>query len=242
MGKRSGMGMGAAYGGYDLANDIGAFSVGGGPALLVTTGIDKLGFERIGGQIDGHIDLDAFFNDATARMHPVGAALPMTDRHLMMFLASTIGAAAACMIGKQIDYAPTRGADGALGMSMPHPANGYGMEWCELLTAGYRTDTTATNGTALDGGASSATGWAAYLQVPDLTGTNVVVTLEDSADNVSFSAVTGGAFTSVTADHTVQRIQSAAGATLRRYVRAVTSGTFTGAQFIVALTRRPIGS
>lgn len=242
MAKRSGMGMGAAYGGYDLASDIGSLTIGGGPALLPVTGIDKSAMERIGGQFDGHIDLEAYFNDATARMHPVGSALPMTDRQIIVFLASTIGATAGCMVGKQIDYAGTRGTDGALGYAMPHPANGFGLEWCELLTAGYRTDTSGTNGTSYDGAAATTTGWAAYLQVVDVTGTNVVVTLEDSADNVSFAVFTSSAFTSATADRTVQRIQGAAGATLRRYVRAVSSGTFSSATFIVALTRRPTGS
>jgi hypothetical protein len=242
MSKRSGIGMGAAYAGYSFANDIGALSIGGGPALIEVTGIDKSGHERKGGLIDGHIDLDAFFNDAAAQMHAVASPQPSTDRQLMVFLASTIGAAAACMVGKQLDYAPTRNADGSLPIALPHPANGFGMEWCELLTAGYRTDTSATNGTSLDGTAATTTGWAAYLQVVDVTGTNVVVTLEDSANNIAFAAVTGGAFTSVTADRSVERIEGAIGATLRRYVRAVTSGTFISATFIVAVIRRPIGS
>lgn len=242
MSKRSGIGMGAAYGGYDLADDIGALTIGGGPAVIEVTPITKAAPERLGGLIDGHIDLDAFLDDAAGQMHVVGSALPTTDRQIIVFLASTIGASAACMVGKQLDYAPTRNADGALPITLPHPANGFGMEWCELLTAGYRTDTSGSNGTALDDGAATTTGWAAYLQVLDVTGTNVVVTLEDSANNIAFSAVTAGAFTSVTTDRSVQRITGAAGATLRQYVRVVTSGTFSSATFIVAVTRRPIGS
>lgn len=245
MTKRSGLGMGAVYGGFDLANDIGSLTINGGPALMERTGIDKSGIERIGGLLDGAIDFGAFFNDATARAHPVFSAITAADRQMVVFLASTIGASAACMVGKQLDYAGTRGADGALDFAVPHPANGYGLEWCELLTAGIRTDTTATNGTSLDGtvaAAPSTTGWAAYLQVLDLTGTNVIVTLEDSANNTDFATFTGSAFTSVTTDRGVQRLAGAAGSSVRRYVRAVTSGTFTSAPFIVALTRRPIGS
>lgn len=242
MAKRSGLGMGAVYGGYDLANDIGNLAIRGGPALKERTGLDKSARERIGGLLDGGIDLGAFFNDATARAHPVFSAITASDRQMIVFLASTIGASAACLVGKELDYAGTRGADGALDYALSHPANGYGLEWCELLTAGIRTDTTATNGTAYNGSAASSTGWAAYLQVLDMTGTNVVVTLEDSADNISFATFTGSAFTSATADRTVQRLAGAAGSTVRQYVRAVTSGTFTSAPFIVALTRRPIGS
>ena len=241
MAKSSGMGMGAVYGGYDLANDIGALAIRGGPALLETTGINKSAHERIGGQLDGAIDLEAFFNDAAAQMHPVGSAITAADRQLIVFTASSIGAPAAAMIGKQLDYSGSRGSDGSLGYSLPHPANGYALEWGNLLTAGLRTDTSATNGTAHDGGAASSTGWSAYLQVIDVTGTNVVVTLEDSANNSAFAVFTSSAFTSATADRTVQRIQGAVGATVRRYVRAVTSGTFTSATFIVAFTRNPVG-
>jgi hypothetical protein len=242
MTKRSGLGMGAVYGGYDLANDIGNLTLGGGPALLEQTGINKSAHERIGGLLDGRIDLGAFFNDAVGQAHPVLSALPTTDRQMVVFLASTIGAVAGCLVGKQIDYSGTRGADGALMYSVPHPANGYGFEFANLLTAGYRTDTAGTNGASLDGAAASSTGWAAYLQVLALTGTNVVVTLQDSANDSAFATFTGSAFTSATAARTVQRIQGATGSTVRRYVRAVTSGTFSSATFIVALTRQPVGS
>jgi len=172
MTKRSGLGMGAVYGGYDLANDLGSLTIHGGPSPIILTGIDKSAFERIGGLLDGAIDLGAFFNDATARAHPVFSAITAADRQMIAFLASTIGASAACMIGKELDYAGTRAADGSLKYAVPHPANGYGLEWCELLTAGIRTDTTATNGTSLDSGLvpGTSTGWAAYLQVLDRPG------------------------------------------------------------------------
>lgn len=242
MAKISGLGMGLALGGYDVANDIGALTIRGGPTPIERTGINQSAFERIGGLLDGGIDLTGFFNDAADRLHGVASALPPTDRQVIVFLASTIGAAAACLVGKQLDYGLARNADGALDLTIPHPANGYSLEWADLLTAGYRTDSSATNGTGLDGVAASSTGWAAYLQVLSLTGTNIVVTLEDSADNITYATFTGSAFTSVTAGRTVQRLAGASGTTVRRYVRAVTSGTFSSASFIVALTRRPTGS
>lgn len=242
MAKSSGLGQGIAIGGYDLANDISTVNVRGGPAMLDATGIDKSAVERMGGLLDGGIDVTAFFNDAAARSHPIFAALPTADVHVCYFMASTIGADAACMVGKQLDYSGTRAADGSLTFSIPHVANGYGVEWSDLLTAGYRTDTSGTNGASLDGAAASSTGWAAYLQVIALTGTNVVVTLEDSADDASFAVFTSSAFTSATVARTVQRISGVTGATVRRYVRAVTSGTFSSATIIVALTRRPAGS
>ncbi len=69
-----------------------------------------------------------------------------------------------------------------------------------------------------------------------ITGTSVTVTLEDSADNSSFAGFTGSAFTAATVLGW-QRIAGAAGATVRRYVRARTSGTFSNAQFAVVFVK-----
>jgi hypothetical protein len=74
---------------------------------------------------------------------------------------------------------------------------------------------------------TSTDSWIADLHVPALDlggGTNVVVTLRDSADGVTFSDVTSGAFTAVTAAATSERL-SATGQ-IRRY-RAI-DWVFTG--------------
>lgn len=83
----------------------------------------------------------------------------------------------------------------------------------------------------------SAWGAQAYLQVTGFTGTSVTVAVQDSADNSSWAAVTGLTFTAVTAAPAWQRLATAGSATLRRYVRAVTTGTFTSATFAVMLNR-----
>lgn len=242
MAKSSGLGQGIVVAGYSIPNDVASVMVKGGPALLDMTGLDKSAHERIGGLLDGGIDLTAFFNDAADRAHPVLKTLPTTDVIVLYHHSSTLGAECACMVGKELDYGPTRAADGSVLFAVPHAANGFSLEWANLLTAGLRTDTSGTNGASVDGGAASATGWAAYAAVIDVTGTNVVLSIEDSADNASFAAVTGGAFTSVTVDRTSERIAGAAGATLRRYVRVVSAGTFSSATFIVAITRHPVGA
>ncbi|MDX3643099.1 hypothetical protein P1P70_27595, partial [Streptomyces sp. MB09-02B] len=77
---------------------------------------------------------------------------PTTDRHMLWATGTTLGDPAACMVGKQIDYNPTRGADGSLTISVSSQANAYGLEWGDLLTAGQRTDTGAANGTAAEFG------------------------------------------------------------------------------------------
>jgi Bbp16-like protein len=106
-----------------------------------------------------------------------------------------------------------------------------------------RTDTGATAGASLDGGASTAFGAQAYLHVmAPFTGTDVTVKLQDSADNATFADVASGAFAQTTAGQTWQRIALTNTATLRRYVRAttITTGGFTSASFAVVLVRNPI--
>jgi hypothetical protein len=68
------------------------------------------------------------------------------------------------------------------------------------------------------------------------TGTDITVTLEDSADDVTFAAVTGGAFAAKTGIG-FERIQTGRTATIRRYTRIATTGTFTSATFLVNFVR-----
>lgn len=90
--------------------------------------------------------------------------------------------------------------------------------------------------------AVTAFGAQAYLQVTAFTGTDVTVTIQDSADNTTFANVAGLSFTATTAAHTTQRIATSNTATIRRYVRAITttSGGFTNATFAVVLVRNMV--
>jgi len=240
--KSSGLGQNLYVAGVDVSGDIGSLqSVHGGPAALDTTGIDKRAFERIGGVRDGGLAYTAFFNDALAHLALRG--LPTADVHLMYVMATSVGGAAACAVVKQLDYPANRAAGGALTFAVPNVGSGFGLEMMGgggdgMLTAGKRTDAAPTNGTSIDYGAvSTLFGASAYAQVFSLTGTNVILTVQDSADNAAFAAVTGLAFTSVTAAPATERLQTAAGATIRRYVRVASSGTFSQAIFAVAFIR-----
>jgi len=238
MAKQSGLGDNCYVAGYDLSGDVGSLgSISTPRGITEVTGIDKSAPERILLGKDGLIDYSAWFNPAAAQAHPRLSSLPTTDQILTYCRGTTLGNPAAAMVAKQLNYDGTRGADGAFSFAVQAQANGYGLEWGRQLTAGKRTDTTATNGTSVDHTTvETLFGWQAYLHVFAFTGTSVTVTLQDSADNSTFASLTGGGFTAATGV-TSERKAGAADATVRRYIRAITTGTFSNAQFAVMFVR-----
>jgi hypothetical protein len=240
MAKQSGLGDRLFVGGYDLSGDIGSLGgIAGGPDPLEVTGIDKSGMERIGGKRDGSIEFMAYFNDASGQAHPRLASLPATDVILSYCRGTTLGNAGAALVAKQLNYDGSRNEDGSLTFKVNALANGYGLEWGRQLTAGKRTDGSATNGTGVDFAAASSFGLQAYLQVFAFTGTSVTVKLQESSDNGggdAFADVVGGAFTIATGI-TTERIATSSALAVERYLRVVTTGTFSNAVFAVLVVR-----
>lgn len=242
MAKASGLGDNAYVAGYDLSGDICALTrIGGGPAALDVTAINASGHERIGGLRTGEISFNTWMNAALLHEHVALSGLPTADVHMMYTRGTTIGNPAACMVCRQINYDWTRGADGSMQGAVQGLSDGYGLEWGELLTAGLRTDSAATNGASLDyGSVSSLFGLQAYLHMTAFSGTDVTVKLQDSANDSAWSDIAGAVFTQVTSgnQHT-ERIAISNAATVRRYVRAITitTGGVTSVTFAVALVR-----
>ena len=245
MAKQSGLGDNLYVAGFDLSGDIGTLDTISGPtALLDVTSIDKSAMQRIGGIRDGMIEYTAFFDQQSGQAHPTLKSLPTTDRVLTYCRGTALGSPAACLNAKQINYDPSRGSDGSLTFKVSNQGSLYGLEWGTQLTAGKRTDTTATSpGTGVDfTTVSTAFGWQAYLQVFTVTGTSVTVTLQDSADNSAFTNLTGAAFTAATpaGSPQTQRLEGGRTATVRRYLRAITTGTFSNAVFSVVFVRNDV--
>lgn len=246
MSKQSGLGDNLYIAGYDLSGDISALpNIGGGPAVQDVTGIDKSAMQRIGLLRDGRMQMATFFNPAVGQAHPRLASLPTTDVILSYFRGTTAGGQSACMVAKQANYDGTRADSGEFTFTVEALANGYGLEWCRSMTAGKRTDTTATNGSSVDFTTGSTTfGLQAYLHVFAFTGTSVTVKLQESSDNGvgdAFADVTGGAFTAATGI-TSQRIATSSSQTVERYLRVVTTGTFTNAIFAVSVNRNEVAT
>jgi hypothetical protein len=240
MAKQTGLGHSFWVGGNDISGDTQQVKSANPIQTLDGTDITQSANARLFGHRDGNMDFTVFMDPTGA--HPVLSALPTSDTLMTWALGSVLGNPAACLVAKQINYDPTRGTDGSLLIAVHGDANGYGTEWGVQLTAGLRTDTAATNGTSLDQGAATNFGAQAYLQCTAFTGTDVTVHVQDSADNVTFTDVTGLVFAATTAAQTWQRLATANNATIRRYVRVATttSGGFTSATFAVVLNRNPI--
>lgn len=101
-------------------------------------------------------------------------------------------------------------------------------------------ETGTVNGASANEGAQTTAGWVAHLHVTGfVTFTNVTLKLQDSANDSVWADLTGGGFTVVTGTGG-WRIESAAGATVRQYVRVIISAV-TGAgsiTFACAFGRR----
>jgi hypothetical protein len=240
MAKQSGLGDNFYVAEFDLSGDVGAIGTIASPrAVLRQTGIDKRAHERKHAHKDGLLEWSSWFNDAAGQAHPALAPRPTTDRIVSYYRGTTIGNVAACMTSKQINYDPNRAADGSLKMGIQALANGFGLEWARMLTAGKRTDGSATNGSSLDYGAAIATtnfGLQLYYHLFAFTGTSVTIKVQDSTDNSSFNdlpAATTGALTAVGSG----RVVTGTTEQVDRYLRIATTGTFSNAVFAVAVVK-----
>lgn len=241
MSKQSGLGDALYVAGYDLSGDVGSIGrVGGGPNPLEITGIDVEGMERLGGVRDGSLEWSSWFNPD--RAHPVLSVLPTSDVIVTYCRGTALGSPAASLVSKQIGYDGTRGEDGSFSFELQAQANGFGLEWGRLLTAGVVEHTEADEEASVDGGAASSFGLQAYLHVMEFTGTDVTIKLQQSSDDGGTDAwadVTGGAFSEVTAGPTAERIATASGQAVERYLRVVTvtDAGFSSLAFAVAVVR-----
>jgi hypothetical protein len=229
--------------GVDVSGDIQSLGkISGGPAALDMTAINNSAFARQGGLRDGGMDFVSYFNPGAFLTHAKLSALPAADVICSYFNQPAIGSDAACLNGKQVNYDPTRGTDGSLTFAVQAVASGFGLEWGTQLTPGRRVDGAATAAgpaNSLDTLASAAFGAQAYFHLFAFTGTSVTISVWDSADNITFAAVAGLTTTALSVAQAV-RVAISNTATVRRYVAVATAGTFTSADFAVAMHKNEV--
>jgi hypothetical protein len=236
MAKQSGLGDNLYVGGINLSGDIGSIgSIAGGPAVLEVTPINKSGFERLGGLRDGRIEFSSFFNDAVGGAHPTLKVLPIADVVVSYWRGTLNGGQVGSLIGKQINYDPTRGNDGSLLIATEALANSFGLEWGRGMTDGDDSIGGASSGGAIDFGAEANFGLQAYLHVFGFTGTSATVAVQDSADGstgwadvVAFAAVSG------VGD---QRVQSSRTENVKQFLRWNITGTFSSLIFALSAVK-----
>lgn len=243
MAKTSGLGDNFYISGYDLSGDVSAIGqLGGGPATLDVTGIKSSANELIGGLRQGDWQFTSFWEfTSSGQGYALNAldSLPTADVIATYFRGTTLQNPAACINGKQLNMDPTRDATGNLTIAVEVQGNEYGMEWGEMLTPGLRTDADATVGAYIDDGAGSSFGGQAYFQLVEFTGTSVTIDIQScttSGGTYATTGLTSAAFTAIGA----QRLAVANTTTINRYLKVITSGTFTNAVFAVAFMRNPV--
>lgn len=170
--------------------------------------------------------------------HNALAPLPRADVACMYARGNAVGNPAGLLVAKQLSYDGTRDNTGNLTFQVEADGNSFGMEWGTLLTSGIRADTAATNGPSRNDGAGTTFGAQAQLQLFELAGTNVDVAIQHSTDNVTFTTLID--FGSLTAAPNGLRAIVSNTTTVNQYLRVITTGTFTYAQFAVAINRNTI--
>jgi hypothetical protein len=236
--KETGLGDRFFLDGYNLSGDVGALqSIGMTRALIDVTGIDKDAHERLPGLGDSEITWNAWFNPTAGQSHPQMKDIP-DDRHVMYWRGSTAGVPVAAMVGTQATYDVQRGADGALATTAQvMNKSGDMLDWGKALTDGPESVTGTGNLAGVDLG-TGAGEVNAYLQVISFVGTNITFTLQHSLDDDAadaYAAITGGAFTQVTAAPAKERIEI--DGPVERYVRVAITGTFTSCTFVIGARR-----
>lgn len=233
MAKQTGLGDNFYVGAYDLSGDIGAVqNIQTSRALIDTSALTQSGYERLLGRADGQMAFTAYFNPAAGQAHPVlsavGTASGTAAGTVVSYAhGSTVGNDMASLDSKQVDYNVAVAADQSISVTATaQAANGAPVEWGLMLTSGKQTFASAGSATStIDGGGATSFGAAATLHAFSIASGTATVAVQDSADNASFTDVSGMTWTVSAAG--ASRIATTKTATIRRYRRINTSGTFT---------------
>lgn len=235
MAKTTGLGDDLYFGGFHIGGDIQTVTMHGGPGLLDVTDITQSAHSRLGGLRDGAFDITAYMNPSAGQEHAAFSPLSLTDEIVTYLRGQVLGNPALCQNSKEINYDPTRAADGSLTEKVTADANGFGQEWGIQLTAGLRTDTTATTGAFFTDIGATSFGAQAYLQIVSFTGTSVDVT-------ISHATTSGGSYSTLidfAAQTAIGSFRQAVSnvTTVNQFLKVNTSGTFTSAAFQVTFVR-----
>ena len=238
MAKESGLNVRLYVEGKDMSGSANALSGAGySQAMLETTPLNTSAATRITGLADGTLSVNGYFDTSDdAPWAEDSGKLPSSDAVVLVALSSAVGDPSVGMNAKEGEFNVSRSSGSAISITSSFSGNGMGGEFGEMLTAHDDTHSSAGSGTVVDSGASSSSGGAGYVQVISLGSGSVVVNLQESTSSggsysnfMTFSTVAAAAAPSaerVTMEGTVQR-----------YIKVVTTGTFSNAKIAVAFAR-----
>jgi hypothetical protein len=241
--KVTGLGDNFYIAGYDVSGATSSLSkISGSITPLDYTDITQSAHARLGGVRDGNIDFTTYLDTSASGAHSFYSSLSTADVIANYFRGTTAGNPAAGMVAKQLNYDFTRAANGMLTANVHLDANSSGLEWGLMLTAGKRTDTSATAGSFYDNGAAFAFGAQAYLQVFSFTGTDVTVA-------VQHAATSGGSYSNIipfaqitSSTPAAQRVTVSNTTTVNEFLKVTTTttGGFSNLVFAVMINVNPL--
>ena len=242
MAKQTGLGANFYVGGFDVSGDTQDIkNITGGPRLWDVTDITQSGRARLGLQRSGDIAWTSFFDPSVSGEHAALSGLPTADVTASVFLNPLLpGSPAASCTAKLVTYETKRTAAGELTVDFAVQSNGFGVEWCDALTGGKRTDSAATVGPFFDNSAAFNFGAQAYFQVFAFTGTSAVIDIQHATTSGGAYSSTGLTTSSIVSAPQTQRLATANNVTINQFLKVVTTGTFSNLVFAVMINVNPI--
>jgi len=241
MAKESGLNVRLYVMGNDLSGDANALDGAGyTQELMDTTCLENAAMTRMVGRADGSIGVSGYFDNASNKIHATFSSnsgkLPTADQVVLVALSSAAGDPSVGISAKEADYNVSRSQGSAMTVSSTFSGNGMGGEFGQMLTAHDDTHSSAGSGSVVDSGASSSNGASGYCQIMSLASGSVIVKIQEATSS-------GGTYSDLITFSTV----AAAGApsaerlvmsgSVARYLKVITTGTFSNAKIAVALCR-----
>lgn len=196
--------------------------------------------DHLVGTFSGSITSEGLFDGSSGAIHTrLSTAFASADSDITLLPAgSALGNAGFALSGTQVKYSVTEPVEDVVTVSFEAQSNGGAILPVSELQA-LTAVTSTGNKTGIDGGAASATGWTAWLQVTAFSGTDCTIKLIDSATGVSsgMGDVSGGSFTQFTGITSEKIASSTTTAALKQYVGVNFAGTFSSVTCSVVVAR-----
>ena len=240
MAKESGLNVRLYVMGYDLSGDANAVdSMGYTQNLMETTPLNSAAATRIVGLADGGLTVNGYFDNATGKIHPTftsnSGKLPTADQVVLVPMGASVGDPSVGISAKEADYSVSRSSGSAITVSSSFNGNGMGGEFGVMLTAHDDTHSSASSGSSVDNSASSSSGGSGYLQAFSLDSGSVVVKIQESTNDSSWTDLMTFSTVGTSDVSTAERLTMSG--TVARYLRVTSTGTFSNAKIAVGFSR-----